>query len=403
MRHTKIQWIPWPHYDVETVESYLQDMAAQGWHLKKDSITFGFACFHRGEPKTVKYRADAAQHSTSLWAENQGAPSFEEIALGEALSWEYVAVWGDFFVYRCDNPHAPELHTDPAVQALTLNAVKKKQRSSLVTCLLWLVVYPALVLRQGLLLTALSIGSWVMALVVALALSLAAGEVAKAFHLRALQRKLLRDGTWNRKREWRRNRKWYCAGSAVWVAISFTVVCTTVAGWSKDLFYEDYVPLDAYTQPLPFAVMRDLADGAYKVTLRDLDRGIHTIQEDTDLLAPRMIAYNEHAAITRRDGTVLNGGWYVDYYTMASPFLAQVLEKELYRRGSRDAQFTPLELPALPVDMARGYVDGLHFSTVLMRHGKHVLRLRFFQTSDNYTMPLEEWAGIAAQKLAQGE
>ena len=50
---------PCPPYDVEATESWLEDMAAQGWMLEKDSIFLGVAAFDKAEPASVRYRLEA--------------------------------------------------------------------------------------------------------------------------------------------------------------------------------------------------------------------------------------------------------------------------------------------------------------------------------------------------------
>ncbi|MCQ2438280.1 MAG: hypothetical protein MJ074_00770 [Oscillospiraceae bacterium] len=67
-----------------------------------------------------------AQKSKSLWTD--GEPDEEQQALSEKYGWEYTARIRDFHVYRCFDPAAREPNTDAAVQALALNAVKKRQQ-----------------------------------------------------------------------------------------------------------------------------------------------------------------------------------------------------------------------------------------------------------------------------------
>ena len=72
--------------------------------------------------------------------------------LGKKYDWEYVARRKDFYIYRSFDPCARELNTDPEVQALALNAVKKRQRGTVLQLLFWVVVYPLLFFRGGILL-----------------------------------------------------------------------------------------------------------------------------------------------------------------------------------------------------------------------------------------------------------
>lgn len=42
---------PCPHYDVERIESWLTDMASEGFHLEKEPIFMGFFPLSKGNPR----------------------------------------------------------------------------------------------------------------------------------------------------------------------------------------------------------------------------------------------------------------------------------------------------------------------------------------------------------------
>ena len=45
---------PCPPYDVEGTESWLYDMALQGWMLEKDGLFFGVASFEKKNPASIR-------------------------------------------------------------------------------------------------------------------------------------------------------------------------------------------------------------------------------------------------------------------------------------------------------------------------------------------------------------
>ena len=151
---------PCPAYDVEGMEGWLSDMSREGLFLVKDGFFGGFATFEYDEPREVKYRLEAAQKSTSMWAENEGEPDPEQVELSKKYSWDYIAKRGDFYIYRSYEPGARELNTDPQVQALALNAVRKRQISAVFSLLFWTVLYPVLVFHSGVLLTIIHMQTW---------------------------------------------------------------------------------------------------------------------------------------------------------------------------------------------------------------------------------------------------
>ena len=49
-----VRLIPCADYDIEGLQSYFEEMAAKGLHLKKDGIFAYFASFERGEPREAR-------------------------------------------------------------------------------------------------------------------------------------------------------------------------------------------------------------------------------------------------------------------------------------------------------------------------------------------------------------
>ena len=97
-------------------ESWFSDMAQKGLHLK--SVGIQFFKFTKGEPKNIKYRIDLSQGNKI---------TNEQKAIYSQSGWEYVTTYGAFNVFASPvELNAPELHTDPAEQAYTLDDLCKK-------------------------------------------------------------------------------------------------------------------------------------------------------------------------------------------------------------------------------------------------------------------------------------
>ena len=101
-------------------ESWFSDMASKGLHLKKVGISF--AHFTKGEPRQMKYRIDVLNYKNI---------TSEQKEMYSESGWDYVSSYGLFNVFSSpDYVDAPELHTDAAEQAYTLNYLDKKLRKS---------------------------------------------------------------------------------------------------------------------------------------------------------------------------------------------------------------------------------------------------------------------------------
>ena len=100
-------------------ESWLSDMAAKG--LRLTSLGTMFARFERGEPDNIRYRIDFTQ------SEDRSAE--EQLELYADSGWEYVCELGEYRIFRSpEELDAPEIHTDPAEQAFTLQRLHKMVR-----------------------------------------------------------------------------------------------------------------------------------------------------------------------------------------------------------------------------------------------------------------------------------
>lgn len=94
-------------WDVGTIEAWLEEKAAQGWILEKWST---WAKFERMKPITCRVRLDPRRRD--------GAEQDEADALCQDLGWRPACtVGGDYQVYYCFDPTAPDLYTDPESQA----------------------------------------------------------------------------------------------------------------------------------------------------------------------------------------------------------------------------------------------------------------------------------------------
>lgn len=117
-KDTVTRQIPCPCYDVEACESWLTDQAAQGLFLEQWNLYT--ARFRRGVPRVMRYRITAARLKGCVLVGAPIAPGEEEADLYAAAGWEFVCSWQEFFFYCCQDPRAPELHTDPVIQAVRL-------------------------------------------------------------------------------------------------------------------------------------------------------------------------------------------------------------------------------------------------------------------------------------------
>lgn len=97
-------------------ESWFMDMSMKGLHLKKMGSLF--AQFEKGEPKQIEYRIEVSNNKNI---------SNEQIDMYEDNGWDYVTSSHYLHVFSSPKERkAPELHTDPAEQAFTMEQLNKE-------------------------------------------------------------------------------------------------------------------------------------------------------------------------------------------------------------------------------------------------------------------------------------
>ena len=107
-----MKFAPISLYDVAAQQAWLEDEAARGRFLTayRAGIASGFVSFHKDAPRSVRYRFQPL-------ARKEKSPDPDRRDVYQSLGWDYVCTaGGTFHIWRCDDPEAPELDTDPVIQ-----------------------------------------------------------------------------------------------------------------------------------------------------------------------------------------------------------------------------------------------------------------------------------------------
>lgn len=393
---------PCPDYDVEAMESWLGAMAAQGWVLEQDGFLFGFgtAAFRREKPQKLRYRLEAAAQGAGMWSENGGQPDPEAQELGRQMGWKYVASRGDFYIFVSDQPGAPELNTDPAVQAIALKKVRSRARSSLFATLFWAALWPLLRLHGAFWLTVVHIGLPLTLLSLGLIFWSPARSLCQAIHLGRLTRRLGQGLPLEHKKDWQVRSRRHRASSFSYLALWLLWIGLFARLWVLDLEEPGKLDLRDYSGGFPFSTMEDLLPGG-QFTYDDFMPGqTNTVSFHSGWLAPQRVSFWQTGKI-QKEGRVIDGGLTVEYYQMRWPWLARRLAQEYQKidKARNRKYYQPLDCPtaqSLGVDYAAAYTA--LFPTVVLVKDDVMLRVYFYQTREP-ALPLEEWAAVFAAGL----
>lgn len=396
-KKTYYRLAPCPSYDVEGLESWLEDMAEEGLFLTNDGFFCGFGFFHRDEPRKAKYRLQASESQGGFFSDSY-EPLNEEQELSKAFGWEYVTSHGEFYIYRSISENVRELNTDPEVQAITMKLMQKRQYHSVVNCLLWLVLYPLLKKNGALIAPMLYMKSWFYLFSAGLILYFFLSSVWKLVHYTKLRKKLKNGEQLNRDKNWKKRAWLYPAKNVLLIVLCCVWGCLVLANIHRTVLFEDEIPLADYAGDPPFATMADIAPGKpYEIVAMGY---CNTVVEWSDILAPVNVIWEEVAEVWITEEQSVYGLWDVNYHEVKWQWMAKLLAKD-YLRMDKERDFKLIGELDLGVDYAVVYIDDIHMEKVILVHGNKVLQGSFHEYSrgqEEY-FTLEEWAEIMADSI----
>lgn len=390
---------PCPAYDIEGMESWLTDMAQQGFMLAKDGFFAGIAAFERTKPQNVRYRLDAALKETSMWAEDGGEPDPEALDLTETFGWEYIGIYRKFYIYRTAIPNARELNTDPKVQAFAVKKACKSQAAVAFWVFVCLILVPLIKINGSLFITMINAHTWLFLLGAFLLLWLFMDSLAKFFSLCRLRKKLQNGEVLEHSKDWKNHMMHHRAKKVVQIGLIAAWVFILFHNWSYSASDKDRISLEDYSETPPFATIADFISDDSSCTLMWSDLGFNTMREWSDWLAPANYDWNENAALKRSDGTTLEGGLNVDYHEAVNPWIARRLASEYFQQDKCSQNFKLIDCPELNADYAVAYINNLHFPTVIIQSGNKVIHASFYQIPSSNTITMEEWTAPLADSI----
>ena len=365
-------------YDVAANETWLEDMARQGYRLIR--MTGWSGVFEKTEPFSCRYRMQPLP-------KKEKAPPPEMIEAYRELGWEYAGTVPEtFHVWRCQDPAAPELDTDPVVQGMGYRYLKGKMlRESAVSALLLAVLlafaFLAFRAETPLLDTLESMPGRVLMGEIGACL-LVVLLICQVRSMRRLLRSLNAGIPLDRPKPYRRQ-KWLARGLAV--CFAYVLVITPLLGSLSTMdggsLAGGWDAGDSYHVP---------KDGVVYVDLTDLENAEHTefweCQTRIHELCPRMY-WTRQLSLEGGDkaSRQVLSSVETTYYRMLTAGLAQQLAEELTQR--RIASLGVDGHPALTA-VETDDLDGLgwgedrYYQFAVARLGRQVLFVQYEGDTD---------------------
>lgn len=342
---------PCVSHDIEGIQTWLEDMAAQGLVLEADGTFLGIFTFQKTTPQKHRYRLAPIKEKKGFFSDSIDDPNEEEQEFSQKCGWEYLVRYGSFYIYRATDPNVRPLHTDPAVHAMALEGLKKQQRGAVLSMVINSIVYSVLahnvfsffrsgaVIGLGFLLSILGFGFW-----------LVGSSVAVVVRISRYQKRLRAGDTLRQRKDWKRSAPAaHCAKALPWV---LALVLAITWGVSLKAASES-VKLSDFPKEIPFASIADVFPDA------DLDRSSNIGDYNTVVHYRTALSenyeWNEQADIADASGNYY-GILRLQYHDTVSEFWAKGLANDYYmyeRLRYRGKRFEELESPGTAFDDVR--------------------------------------------------
>ena len=385
--------------DVEGIQSWLEDKAAEGLFLAEDGVFCGVFSFERRPPRKVRYRLDVAQKRKPRFLDSGDALTDEELELYEAMGWEYLLRYGDFRVYRSLEYGVPELNTESETHAITIGLLKKKHRSSFIYAILmalfW-VLFAQSALRYGFRIAA-SVGVGFLLCVHGAILDAWLTNLLRLLRFRRYEKRLLSGDSLNHRVDWKKTAPLSYAARV----LPFLLAAGVAAGLFSALTHATKeIPNAEYPGDPPFATVADVFPGG-TITGDNvwLDYGTYKTVETA---VGASVEWNESCNVTTADGESYFCILRLTYHETISEWIARGLERDYYVYDStryHSKWFEELEAPDLGVDSVRVYYNAHGILNVLMREGNRVVHATVTISRQSDANQWILWAQTMAQQL----
>ena len=368
-------------YDVAAVETWLEALARRGY--RPVGFTGAQVELLPDEPRESRFRLQPLQRRKETL-------NPERVEAYRVMGWQLVGQLGPFWVWRCDDPAAPELDTDPVVQGEGYRYLKRRMILRTVGWgLAWLVMSAVLILAtamaslESILSNASRLGFVARPLISAFFMVTIGVEIwLDARNTWRLWRTLAAGVPLERPKPYRRQQ---LLGSVVYgvtlaamglnLVVSFQDLDNSPSGWD----HAEWTVYEEGERPPAQVILAELA------ALDGLDPEWTDVREKSLPIAPEMYAVRQLAYLP----DVGQISCYTEYYRMLTEGLARDLTEELTgnRAGFLDRE---PELPLEPVSVPG--TDGFwwaeenrtmaHDQFAVLRQGKQVLAIWYTGPTD---------------------
>ena len=380
---------PCHRYDLEGIQTWLEDMAKDGWLLETDGYSLGLFTFQRCEPITCRYRLHVTA-DTNRYGQHQ-----EYLELLRESGWVYVADFQGFNIFRTENPDAVEVNTDPTVQATTLKKLKRETLSRLLFFGFYFIIYAFqrrfvlfYLFRSAVTMGPLTVTMFLILIAMAILVPL-----VDLWMIRKLRKKLLAGHLLCSPKEWKKSALAHRIYYLTPLAIGILCLCLFIHAF---LISVDQKALGTLTEDPPFITVEDMSESGYEALDPPLSGSNHYVKW-SNLLAPVNYEWREYGRI-EFEGKTTKGQLILYYHETISPEIAQGLADDYYAyETSNMGWFQNQEVSDYGLDQVRVFGDSV--THILIRHENTVILALYNQWDTGETPDWQLWLEAMAQYL----
>lgn len=382
---------PCHQYDIEGIQTWLEDMAKDGWILENGGYGLGTFTFNRSQPIQCRYRLEVIFEGKKSYKER-----LEYLEMLKDFGWTHVTDFHGFEIFRTEDPNATEISTDPVVQALTL----KKLKQASIHRILFLVFYFSMQFMNRRLSwiwffrNAVSFGPVAMIMMTAFIVLALILPLHDLWRIHLLEKKLQAGHQANHAKNWRSN----ALAHRVFSILPYVVGVCAICMWLSGLFMSlNGIPLESAPIDPPFVTVADLADSDYELTDPPLS-GNNQYISWSNPLSPVNYEWREYAKFTA-NGVGNNGFLVVNYHETTAEWIAKGLAEDYYNyEFNRLDNMDDLETSDFGLDDVR--VFGRHGSyEMVIRHGTVVIHATYSQWNHGESPDWQVWLEAMAEML----
>ena len=391
--------LPCYRNDILAIEAWLEDMAAEGYMLKK--LFLSIAIFVECEPAKVRFRLLPKPANKLL--DMGGAPTVQEnfIALRELEGWRHVASTSYYFIFYTKNAALPEPERDLyEIASECYHEAKKrlvKVVATMICSMATLGIVDALSLNH-----IVRFGTLIFLMIFWLFFYAVGVSICEVLRWRKVKKSLECEDS--KYRDWREGESSYKSITMLVYIITTTLLIGSTGTYLYNVHPSNTMAVEQYEDILPIPKVSEwYTDTNYVIPEEEANIANYNILEKrSDLLAPIILQIDEHGELYRDDTLLFAGGVDVEYYETIVPALAKPLAVSVYEDdkafGEKYNKYQPLEVPGIAVDYIIAY-NSWWQPSIVMAEGNKVLHIQVYQDDGVEEIDIDKLAQIYADYL----